>query len=137
MSRFKDWCEKVMPFVVASSNGEVVQASCDNGHTWFDMDECEMSDPALLFDFGDYDYRIKPRTIRIGDFDVPEPLRVAPSAGTTVFSVSLELIGSHDEWDWVDGDCVMDLMLSRGILHSSRDSAIAHAKALIALTSAK
>ena len=30
-------------------------------------------------------YRRKPKTIRIGEFDVPEPMREAPPLGTTVF----------------------------------------------------
>ena len=128
MTKLKEWCQEISDVVIAAANCERIQISCD-GKTWGDKTE-------LAFDSG-YKYRIKPRTIKIGDFDVPEPMRVPPSAGTTVFSVSLELIGSHDEWDWIDGDCVMDLMLSRGILHSSRESAIAHAKALIALTAEK
>lgn len=136
MSGFKDWCENVMPFVIASSSGEVVQASCDNGNSWFDMDECEMSDPALQFDFGDYDYRIKPRTIKIGDFDVPEPMRVEPGSGVQYFVVETlsDTPAACQTWNGMDCE---KRWLSMGLCHKSKESAIAHAKALIALTSAK
>ena len=136
MSDFKDWCEKVMPFVIASSNGEVVQASCDNGHSWFDMSECERSDPALQFDFDDYDYRIKPRTIKIGDFDVPEPMREIPTYGDVVFTVEIDEKRLFGQTTWNSLEFV-STMLERGLLHKSKDAAIAHAKAIIALTSAK
>ena len=136
MSDFKDWCEKVMPFVIASSNGEVVQASCDSGHSWFDMSECERSDPALQFDFDDYDYRIKPRTIKIGDFDVPEPMREIPTYGDIVFTVEIDEKRLCGETTW-NGLEFVSTMLERGLLHKSKHDAITHAKALIALASAK
>lgn len=136
MSRFKDWCEKVMPFVVASSNGEVVQASCDNGNTWFDMDECDTSDPALQFDFGDYDYRIKPRTIKIGDFDVPEPMRIPPVGGKEVFSPMPASKDMYWSWPWWGSEADLSAM-NRGVVHNNKDSAITHSLAIISLTSAK
>jgi len=125
MSDFKYWCEKVMPFVIASSNGEVVQASCDNGHSWFDMSECERSDQALQFDFDDYDYRIKPRTIKIGDFDVPEPMRTDIGIGNKYFTPSLASACRDYE------------LLRNGLCHETSEAAEVHAKALIALTRAK
>ena len=136
MSDFKDWCEKVMPFVIASSNGEVVQASCDNGHSWFDMSECERSDPALQFDFDDYDYRIKPRTIKIGYFDVPEPMRVEPDSGCEYFVVEAlsDIPAASQIWNGMDCE---KRWLSMGLCHKSKESAIAHAKAIISLSSMK
>lgn len=136
MSDFKDWCEKVMPFVIASSNGGVVQASCDNGHTWFDMDECEMSDPALQFDFGDYDYRIKPRTIKIGDFDVPEPMRVEPESDVFVYCATPHLECAVTGFHWTGNDSEK-LLLRRGMVHASTESAKIHAGAIISLTAAE
>ena len=133
MSRFKDWCEKVMPFVVASSNGEVVQASCDNGNSWFDMDECEMSDPALQFDFGDYDYRIKPRTIKIGDFDVPEPMRNNPMDGQSIYVVTPQVREGITSCAWLGcgWQCVA---LGRGLVHESAENAESHARALFSFS---
>lgn len=136
MSRFKGWCEKVMPFVVAVANGEVIQASCDNGHTWFDMDDCEVSDPALQFDFGDYDYRIKQRTIKIGDFDVPEPMRVEPEIDSPYFVVSFEHKDGFME-SVFSGDKSDMIRLGLGICHKTKESAMIHAKAIISLVSAK
>ena len=135
MSDFKDWCEKVMPFVIASSNGEVVQESCDNGNSWFDMSECERSDPALQFDFDDYDYRIKPRTIKIGDFDVPEPMRTDIGIGNKYFTPSLAS-ASAIGCKWL-GDGRDYELLRNGLCHDTCEAEEVHAKALIALTSAK
>ena len=133
MSDFKDWCEKVMPFVIASSNGEVVQASCDNGHSWFDMSECERSDPALQFDFDDYDYRIKPRTIKIGDFDVPEPMRITPNDGQKVYVVTPQIREAMTTSAWL-GCGWQCTALERGLVHSSAENAEAHAKALFSFS---
>lgn len=137
MNYFKEWCEKILPIVQAAAIGEVVQASCDNKHTWFDLSECEVSDPALSLDIDDYDYRIKPSTIKIGDFDVPEPIRKAPKLYDTVYT---PMIVGHGvlfrSWTW-GGSEQCKKTLECGIMHKDCDSAIAHAKALIALTSAK
>lgn len=133
MSDFKDWCEKVMPFVIASSNGEVVQASCDNGHSWFDMSECERSDPALQFDFDDYDYRIKPRTIKIGDFDVPEPMRNNPAYGQEIYVVTPHVREGITPSAWL-GCGGQYTALGRGLMHESAENAEAHARALFSFS---
>lgn len=78
-------------------------------------------------------YRRKPITIRVGEFDVPEPLRVAPAVGTTYFMPELEseqLSGfsswSNDELDF--------RWMSRGLCHLTREAANLHAKALLSFT---
>ena len=90
-----------------------------------------------LFDAPSWDerffYRRKPRTIRIGEYDVPEPMREAPED----FSVYYVPIVSGDM-----GTCRIrwandqeDLRnLSNGLCHSTREAAELHAKALISLT---
>ena len=112
-----------------------MQASCDNGRSWFDMSECERSDPALQFDFDDYDYRIKPRTIKIGDFDVPEPMRTDIVIGNKYFTPSLAS-ASAIGCKWL-GDGRDYELLRNGLCHDTCEAAEVHAKALIALTSAK
>ena len=136
MSNFQEWCAKVLPLIQAAANGEDVQASCDNGNFWVDLSTASLSDPAMAFDFNDYDYRIKPRTVMIGDVEVPEPMREAIDYGVTYYlpDIFSERMYSYNSWNDSKYDCEC---LLRGVIHKTRDGAIAHAKALIALTTKK
>lgn len=79
------------------------------------------------------EYRRKIKTIRIGEYDVPEPLRVAPKIGTYFYFPSL---GSEKQYDEINYDgCSYDKrILSSGMMHLTREAAELHAKALISLT---
>jgi len=80
------------------------------------------------------DYRRKPKTIRIGAFDVPEPLREAPKYNTRVFGVMIDRsCGEVYEFPWNDGD-VQGCWLARGLVHSTEEAAELHAKALLSFT---
>ena len=136
MSNFQEWCVKVLPFIQAAENGEVVQGSCDNGVEWFDLDSAPACDPALTFDFDDYDYRIKPRTIMIGDIEAPEPMRKPPHDGACVWYVDVSKREAVFSIDWL-GTGWQHTLLDRGLVHEERSDAHAYAKALIALTAKK
>ena len=84
----------------------------------------------------DTEYRLKPRTIRIGEIDVPEPMRSAPEAGSCYFFLALTGSGMVVESEW-GGNWVDELSLSRGICHTTKEAAIAHAKALILVSGGK
>lgn len=77
-----------------------------------------------------------PRTIRIGEFDVPEPLREVPSDGTPLFFADPTITSCAANWTW-DSRLVDESLLHRGLLHTTIDDAIIHAKALISLTETK
>lgn len=78
-------------------------------------------------------FRIKPRTIRIGEFDVPEPLRVAPDYGSYYWSPNPWLESGVDQILWDDDD--QDVRaLSAGWCHSTYEAAEQHARALFSLT---
>lgn len=80
-----------------------------------------------------HEYRRAPRTIRIGDREVPEPLRKAPAQGTTCYAAHIGSTSVHVPMTWHgQSECV--LALQRGILHLTREAAQAHADALIALS---
>ena len=81
----------------------------------------------------DYEYRIRPNTIRIGEYDVPEPLREMPARGTTYYVADTVTPKSPREYAWA-GDTADIGWLNHGILHSTRDAAVLHAKALLSLT---
>lgn len=99
----------------------VVQMKCHN-EKWADM-VCE---PAWS---EHTEYRIKPKTIRIGDIDVPEPVREALEIGQEYF-VASPAMGGGSQFMW--NGCAHDLkFLRHGLIHLNREAAELHAKALI------
>ncbi|MDC9615855.1 hypothetical protein PSI19_18670 [Xenorhabdus khoisanae] len=81
-------------------------------------------------------YRLKPRTIKIGSYDVPEPVRNESEINDGEFyHVPYFLNGFADTYRcvWVGNDHEME-RLRNGLIHKDRESAELHARALIALT---
>jgi hypothetical protein len=76
------------------------------------------------------DYRIAPSTITIGGMEVPEPLRTAPKDGTEYFIVGLLSNGLVTNPIW-RGDSSELSWLARGLVHLTKEAAIAHAESLI------
>ena len=84
------------------------------------------------------DYRVRPRTIRIGDIDVPEPVRDIRA---------MHLGNEYWVFDQLEDDFVTDYewendkydiaMLNAGLIHLTKEAAIAHAKALILVSGGK
>ncbi|PHM56695.1 hypothetical protein Xsto_04142 [Xenorhabdus stockiae] len=93
----------------------------------------------------DYKYRLKPRTIKIGECDVPEPEREAPKAGTIYYIPNIGYVKTEPckysySYEWGENeDCVIYEIahLENGLVHLDRKSAELHAKALISLTHKK
>ena len=79
---------------------------------------------------------MQPNTIRIGGFDVTEPLREVPSDGTKVFSPHLVNDEGYFAFTWAF-DYVDVRILQRGLVHTTAEAAILHTKALISLTETK
>lgn len=91
---------------------------------WQDCDRDSVRFDPLL------DYRRKPRTIRIGDMDVPAPETVAPGIGRQYYYPSFaheRLVGSLN---WSGGDWEIWLLRSC-LLHLTEEAAAQHASALI------
>ncbi|WP_340611110.1 hypothetical protein [Xenorhabdus bharatensis] len=81
-----------------------------------------------------FKYRLKPRTIKIGEYDVPEPVRERLSDNDVYYSPTVEQgSGSFSRYTW-HGDLFDIRALSNGLIHLDRESAELHAKALISLT---
>lgn len=83
------------------------------------------------------EYRRKPKTIRIGEFDVPEPLRVAPKRGAKFYTPNIDpwkMASTHHEWTWTDHPAD-HARLQAGLAHLSSEAADQTARALMALTS--
>lgn len=130
MNSLQKWCRDNLHVIEASANGEVVQIKPTGCELWVDIDyPCFRGDLA-------YEYRVKPRTIKIGDFDVPEPMLVEPDSGCEYFVVEAlsDIPAASQIWNGMDCE---KRWLSMGLCHKSKESAIAHAKAIISLSSMK
>jgi hypothetical protein len=79
------------------------------------------------------EYRRKPRTIRIGERDVPEPMRVAPAMGSTYYIVDYSY-AEHNAYHHWQNDEYDNIMLQSGLCHATEKAAIAHAEALILIS---
>ena len=78
------------------------------------------------------EYRRKPRTIRIGKYDVPEPVREPLENGKYYFAVSWDKNGAC-ELRW-SGDSVDTRLLKQGRIHLTKEAAELHTKALLSFT---
>ena len=79
-----------------------------------------------------YEYRLKPTTIRIGEYDVPEPLRVEPDNGAFVFMASADSVYGIIYYNRILNSTKQ--LFERGLLHTTKEAAILHSKALVSLT---
>lgn len=120
---FQYWAKEILPVVQAAADGAVIER--EFGGVWY-----EYHNNALGYG---YTYRVKPKTIRIGEYDVPEPMQEIPARGTTYYVVDTVAPGSPREYTWVDDPADIG-WFNLGILHSTRDAAVLHAKALLSLT---
>lgn len=79
-------------------------------------------------------YRLKPKTIKIGNIEVPEPMRVAPPLNAAFWVPGLcEGVPKALVSRWTECSDYL-LLLESGFCQTSRAAAIAHAKALFDLT---
>ena len=82
----------------------------------------------------DTEYRRKPRTIRIGEIDIHEPVREPLQNGENYFVPVIDCGDYHaSRFSW-DNDSTDKRLLKKGMVHLTNEAALAHAKALIALT---
>ena len=127
MNDFQKWCKEILPIVQAAADGEQCQYNSrkDGSGEWFDMTKCGMF-------MHEMKYRIKPRTIKVNGFDVPEPMREAPKKGTEYFVAHLGASHMHGRATWND-DGIDLCYLQRGICHATKEAAIAHANAMLGI----
>ena len=123
-TEWQKWCAETALVMAAAGRGEVVQVRDDQG--WVDKREgSAFGYPAK--------YRIKPRTIRIGEYDVPEPMREAPVVGSVFYVVSTadrqpsDMIWNGEEYDFY--------LLSCGMIHANKRDAAHHMLALRSISS--
>lgn len=120
---FQDWAKEILPIVEAAANGTGIEFK--QAGVWYEKIHNDLC--------CDYEYRIKPKTVRIGEYDVPEPMREMPALGTTYYVANTVTPSSPREYAWVCDVADID-WFNFGITHSTRDAAVLHAKALLSLT---
>ncbi len=81
----------------------------------------------------DNEYRFKPKIIKCGDLEFPEPMRVAPEIDDLVWLTTL--VGPEPV-QWSDNP-VKEHWLKLGLIHASKNASATHTQALIALTEVK
>ncbi|MNG70286.1 hypothetical protein D3C79_286670 [compost metagenome] len=129
MSEFKEFCKKILPFVQAGADGDVIQ--WNSGQCgWLDCNDAK----SYYHSFGaKTEFRIKPRTIKIGDFDVPEPMRIIPHDGQEVYVVTPQVIDGFGPALWL-GCGWQYTALERGLVHVTAKNAQSHAEALFSFS---
>lgn len=81
-------------------------------------------------------WKIKPKTININGFEVPEPLRTKLNYAQTYYIVDLSTsrVVETDHWD----DTSMDnRRLEAGLIHLTKEAAEKHREALLSFTKVK
>lgn len=123
MKTAQQHAQEILPLVTAQANGEVIQMYV--GDEWSDCME-----PTAFVD--GCKYRVKPKTILVNGFEVPEPMREAPNDGVKYFFPNLSYNDYFWRHEW-ENDRVDVRVLERGLCHSTKEAAIAHAKAMLGI----
>jgi hypothetical protein len=114
----------------AWANGEVVQMLIDDEWQDHNHHSYRTSTPA----FHDaHTFRIKPKTININGYEVPEPCREPLNYGERYWCVCLDFGSFVLEHEW-DGVAVDLELLEKGLIHKTKEAGTAHAKALLSFT---
>lgn len=80
-------------------------------------------------------FRLKPQLV-IGGRLVPMPEREAPAVGTTLFTPAPHGEDYYNTYSW-SGDKWDLSWLERGLVHLTKEAAVAHGEALVALSKKK
>ena len=114
----------------AIADGEPLENFELKTHKWSDDEWRNASNglTVLLLVPGEWQARRKPSTIRIGDIDVPEPMREAPPIGTEYWVTSTDDGVFETTWE---GGSIDGRWLAAGLCHTTKEAAELHRKALI------
>lgn len=123
MKTAQQHAQEILPLVTAQANGEVIQMYV--GDEWSD---CKA--PTAFVD--GCKYRVKPKTILVNGFEVPEPMREVPELNYSYFTPQPVAEDMFFTARWTNHK-IDSIRLGRGICHDTIGSAIAHAKAMLGI----
>jgi len=108
-------------------------------HDW-DGDHWEPLDTGFLTPIhtsdGRWKIRRKPKTLKIGDFDVPEPVREGLASDQQYWTPNIHSPEMPYPCDWI-GRLLDFHYLKAGMIHLTREPAVIHGRALRSFTEAK
>lgn len=113
--------------IIAMANGQEVEYRRDGEEKWWSA-KVNGVDP---FTDPQFNWRITPRTIKIGGIEVSEPIMKEPQRGARIF-VPNPLAGNlFANLLWLPEVQQAPIIMQRGLVHLTADDAITHAKAMI------
>lgn len=118
--------KELLPIITAFANGENVEFQNASGD-WIGSKE------QINFQLLSDRYRIAPRTIRIGNYDVPEPYRGEMEDGQEYYVPAVDNRHFQSSCQW-GGDSFDKRYMNLGIIHLTPEAAALHGKALASLT---
>ena len=121
----RDWYAELAPIIAAAAEGKVVQYLAEDGNWYRSLG---------IFEYP-VTYRVKPeepKNIKVNGFDVPEPMREPVFVGTPFYLADATVSKYYSEFYWTAAESDTT-WLARGLLHSTKEAAIAHAKAMLGI----
>jgi hypothetical protein len=118
----------------AIADGKKVQYRNAVTGTWEDLDVKDVVACMNLLAPGKLQWRIAPKTIKIGDIEVPEPCRVTPEVGQKFWTLTPFGGAAHFIWD---GTKPCYDALEGGFVHLTEDAARQHYEAIKSLLKEK
>lgn len=125
LAQKKEWHAELLPIITAAVEGKVVQYLSADGK-WYDS--------AGTFMYPNK-YRIKPeepKTIKVNGFDVPEPMRETIPVDTPFYLADVVVSKYYSAFYWTASESDTT-WLARGLLHTTVEAAVAHAKAMLGI----
>lgn len=118
----------------AIADGEEVQWQDRHGQWKYQAVETTLTEVAND-DYESNRYRVKPKLININGFYVPEPMCKAPTTSTLVYLADPAGTGLVKQF-YAGGIAeLMTMCFESGLVHSTEEAAVIHAKALLSFTS--
>lgn len=114
----------------ALADGKQIQTSLTTGG-WINRDAKIVLN--LIANESSCDYRIKPQTININGFEVPEPMREEPEHGSSYWLTDPLNIEGVNTCTWYES-ATDKAWLSLGVCHLTEEAAKLHAEALLSFT---
>lgn len=122
---------EVVQVMLDGKKVEIRGVIASQNNKWKPLNEHEIHIGVLTN--GLFMFRLAQEIITVGDVSFPKPESVAPTHGTMYYIPDLNSFGTYGSHIW-DGWEFDHQMLKTGLVHLTKENAIAHAKALIKLS---
>lgn len=121
-------CAQVLRWI---ADGEEIQWQSSNG-TWCEEEHGDALSSIAMDQYAPARYRLKPRTITVNGREIVAGESEKPDHGATYWVPCLDKEVFFTEYVWnKDGDPVDTRCLQYGLVHLTKEAAIAHAKAML------